>query len=345
MRRLERHSKRLAMLVASGLLAGCGVVGEVGSDRDEEPLAPELGANIVNPSGVRSAASAAATKPCGAVLATFDGTRAYSNGNASGTGTSCAGLGTYGYRYQCVELTTRHFKRKWNIMLYGDAKDLMDKASADVAVYNNGDTQNPPVPGDILVWTNGSVGHAALIVGVRPDAVDIIEQNVAGTDGKDTLTYSNGRVGRHLGWTPAGWVHAVANHAAPAVQPAPPEPASCHVGDVFGYDYCSEDCPCDVGEGDCDTSRDCKPGLYCGQDIGARYGANADVDVCLPRPTSTCHLGKVFDYEYCSEACPCDAGQGDCDNSNQCKPGLYCGKDIGARYGAAADVDVCIPRP
>src|SRR5262245_52734986 len=54
-----------------------------------------------------------AVPPCGAVLASWDGTSARSNGGSTGTGNSCAGAGTYGLQYQCVELVMRHFKTHW----------------------------------------------------------------------------------------------------------------------------------------------------------------------------------------------------------------------------------------
>jgi len=44
--------------------------------------------------------------------------------------------------------------------------------------------------------------------------------------------------------------------------------------------HCSADCPCGVGEGDCDSSSHCDTGLVCGRDRGVAYGTTSDV--CTP---------------------------------------------------------------
>lgn len=162
----------------------------------------------VNP----TAAEAASMPVCGTALASFSGTVAYSNGVNTGTGVSCAGTGAYGYQYQCVELVMRHFKTRWGLRWYGNAKDLLRNAPADtVAVYRNGDGAHPPVPGDMVVWENGTYGHVALVTAVRAGAVDIIEQNVSG-NGAATLGWNGSSIAARWGsWTPTGWAHARSN--------------------------------------------------------------------------------------------------------------------------------------
>lgn len=172
--------------------------------------APELeDSDPVNPSFFEQAA---AMPPCHTGLASWDGTTAYSNASYTGTGTSCGAYVSTGYQYQCVELVMRHFKRKWGLRWYGNAKDLLTNAPrANVEVFNNGDRAHPPRPGDMLVWTNSTYGHVALITAVRANAVDIIEQNVSG-NGRATLPYDGARIGaRWTSWVPAGWAHAKAN--------------------------------------------------------------------------------------------------------------------------------------
>jgi surface antigen len=183
-------------------LIGCG---------PEPLLDEEETSDPVNPSFFEF--SAAATPRCGAPLASFQGTTAYSNGANTGTGVSCAGQGAYGYRYQCVELVMRHFKTKWNLRWWGNAKDLLNNAPRNaVDVYSNGDRAHPPRPGDLIVWPNGQWGHTALVTAVRANAVDIIEQNVRGSNGRATLPYVGARIGaRWGGWVPQGWAHAKAN--------------------------------------------------------------------------------------------------------------------------------------
>ncbi len=149
---------------------------------------------------------------CGTVLGSFDGTDAYSNGADTSTGNSCAGYGTYGLQYQCVELVMRHFKKHWGLSWSGNAKDLLNNAPKDdVSVYSNGDGAHPPVPGDMIVWTKGTWGHVALVTAVHANSIEILEQNVKGT-GKATLGWDGATIGaRWTNWVPSGWAHAKAS--------------------------------------------------------------------------------------------------------------------------------------
>jgi hypothetical protein len=45
---------------------------------------------------------------------------------------------------------------------------------------------------------------------------------------------------------------------------------------------------------------------------------------------------------FCSAACPCGHGGGDCDDDGQCMPGLVCGTDNGPEFGGSATTDVCV---
>jgi hypothetical protein len=177
-------------------LAGC--VGEVDEGTPE----------AVNPSEGEALTMAS----CGTVLGTFDGSNAYSNGNDTGTGYSCAGYGTYGLQYQCVELVMRHFKTHWGLSWSGNAKNLLENApKSKVNVYSNGDAAHPPVPGDMIVWTNSTYGHVALVTSVHDGKIEILEQNVKG-DGHATLDYDGAKIGARWGnWVPAGWAHAKDN--------------------------------------------------------------------------------------------------------------------------------------
>jgi hypothetical protein len=52
---------------------------------------------------------------------------------------------------------------------------------------------------------------------------------------------------------------------------------------VGSWNYCSPECPCDIGEGDCESDADCEAGLRCTSDIGPAFGFQREVDVCEPR--------------------------------------------------------------
>lgn len=102
-----------------------------------------------------------------------------------------------------------------------------------------------------------------------------------------------------------------------------------------------------VGDGDCDSDRDCLPGLVCGTDnCGEPYrssvgwpvesvlGWDTTDDCCeVPREdvaafTATC-AGNDCNKGTNNPAC-CShlgVGDGDCDRDSDCLPGLVCGKD------------------
>jgi surface antigen len=193
---------RIVSLCLGTLLValGCGT-----PDLSSEPTSED-----VNPSRQEQSLTMPA---CGTVLATYNGTSAKSNAGYTGTGSSCAGSGTYGLQYQCVELVMRHFTTKWGLSWWGNAHDLLANAPlASVNVYYNGDSAHPPVPGDMIVFDDGGAwGHVALVTGVTSTSVSIIEQNVVGS-GSRTLSRSGGSVNAGwAGWWTMGWVHAKAN--------------------------------------------------------------------------------------------------------------------------------------
>lgn len=107
--------------------------------------------------------------------------------------------------------------------------------------------------------------------------------------------------------------------------------------------FCSAECPCDAGLGDCDGdgSDECAAGLTCVHNIGSMFGFDPDVDVCL----DACDPILNGTADYCSPACPCDEGQGDCDSDTDCASGYMCGIGAGPDYGLGSDVDVCVPVP
>lgn len=184
-------------LATLALWTGCGSP-EVTDETTTDPVNPSFTEEGRYPS-----------PPCGTALGSFDGTTAHSNGANTGTGVSCAGQGTYGYQYQCVELVMRHFKTHWGLHWWGNARDLLNNAPGNqVDVYRNGDHQHPPVPGDMLVWETGQWGHTALVTAVRAGAVDVLEQNVGGeAGGRATLVYDGSSIHERWGataWTPAG---------------------------------------------------------------------------------------------------------------------------------------------
>jgi len=48
-----------------------------------------------------------------------------------------------------------------------------------------------------------------------------------------------------------------------------------------GWNSCSEGCPCEHGQGDCDSDLECENGLTCVSDVGIDYGCTQYVDICV----------------------------------------------------------------
>src|SRR5690606_9689699 len=101
---------------------------------------------------------------------------------------------------------------------------------------------------------------------------------------------------------------------------------------------CSSACPCSEYEGDCDSDSHCDAGLVCMRDTGALFGFDPEVDVCMAQ----CDPTAQGTPDYCSPSCPCESGEADCDEDGDCAAGNVCAKNVGAQFGYAPDVDVCV---
>ncbi len=116
----------------------------------------------------------------------------------------------------------------------------------------------------------------------------------------------------------------------------------CHLTAPGIHGYCSAECPCVEGEGVCTSDAQCTGGTVCEENRGADYGLDWWKDVCVPASTD-CHPSAVGTWNYCSSECPCDEGEGSCDNADECLDGLDCTENAGADYGLGWWVDVCTP--
>ncbi|MBN1607206.1 MAG: hypothetical protein JW940_11280, partial [Polyangiaceae bacterium] len=133
--------------------------------------------------------------------------------------------------------------------------------------------------------------------------------------------------------------------------------------------FCSTICRCTSGQGDCDGNIQCASDLVCGTDNGAKFGMGPTYDVCVPPhctdgvltggtdetgvdcgasgsdcgACSGCPDDSLNgDASFCTTACLCSSGQGDCDGNTQCESGLVCGTDNGDKFGMGATTDVCV---
>ncbi|WP_437960546.1 hypothetical protein WME76_13460 [Sorangium sp. So ce119] len=105
--------------------------------------------------------------------------------------------------------------------------------------------------------------------------------------------------------------------------------------------FCSPDCKCGVGEGDCDTDLDCKAGLVCGNNNGALVGLPDVFDVCVEPGARQSSSASGF----CASVGGCQIYEGNCNKHSECKEGLVCRPDVGYAIGESDTTNVCdLPR-
>jgi hypothetical protein len=96
--------------------------------------------------------------------------------------------------------------------------------------------------------------------------------------------------------------------------------------------YCTVECPCITGFGDCDRDTHCQEGLVCGLNNGGRWGMPPRHDVCWPE---TCE-NKVLD----GDETAVDYG-GSCGTTEQCLLALWFPDGDGDGYGDGVPFTDC----
>eukprot|EP00602_Paraphysomonas_sp_CaronLab_P007366 CAMPEP_0185036518 /NCGR_PEP_ID=MMETSP1103-20130426/29619_1 /TAXON_ID=36769 /ORGANISM="Paraphysomonas bandaiensis, Strain Caron Lab Isolate" /LENGTH=240 /DNA_ID=CAMNT_0027574077 /DNA_START=248 /DNA_END=970 /DNA_ORIENTATION=- len=228
-------------------------------------------------------------------MATYNGIPAKSNGANQCTGNSCAGYGTYGYQYQCVELAQRYFGELYGTtpIWYGNAIDLCNTYPSGVVKTSS------PIAGDLVVFNTGTYGHVAVITHVGGGYVDVIEQNSSPTG---TNTYS-------MSSNVQCYLHATKNSGScpnkgwycgnDGVDKDPNVNYLCSAtgGSITNQDNCKTTCvtmpsgyddKC-TSNGSCDGLH----GYYCGNDK-----VNGDADTLY-----LCLNGEPSGATYCSNGC------------------------------------------
>lgn len=100
--------------------------------------------------------------------------------------------------------------------------------------------------------------------------------------------------------------------------------------DYNGYNYCTADKPCGLGEGDCDTDADCVGNLKCFQREVRRSIPGLYVEHLPPKYDTYdfCYDPNYWQYskmyavnrgdDGCTPKNPCIEGEGDCDEDSDC---------------------------
>ena len=188
-------------------------------------------------------ASPASAANCGEVLIAADewmnghGIDVRSNGVNMNTGTGCANNDTevynlsasppiYGFGWQCVELVNRLYKTKgwfdkltipatYNGQTTNFGAKWLYTLAADgyyngLTAYANGSNYTP-VQGDMIVHSNGTHGHVAVVDSVQGSTLYAVDQNRSGS-GWETYTWNaDTHAASMSGVTISGFVHASGN--------------------------------------------------------------------------------------------------------------------------------------
>jgi len=109
---------------------------------------------------------------------TAGGCPAFSNGGYQGTGNSCAGQGSHGLQYQCVELVQRCWNT-WFPVSY--ASQMCANRPKNFCIVNN------PQNHDVYVTAAYTYGHTAIVQSASGGYVNVVEQNGSCT-GKATYS-------------------------------------------------------------------------------------------------------------------------------------------------------------
>ena len=244
---------------------------------------------------------------CGTKMATFNGIAAKSNGANQCTGNSCGGYGTYGSKYQCVELAQRYFGELYGTtpIWYGNAIDLCDTKPSGVSKTSK------PVPGDLVVFNTGSYGHVAVITSISGGYLNVIEQN-SSPNGKNSYSTSSSikcylHADKNSGsaCANAGWY---CGNDGLNKDPNTNYYCDSSGGTVTKKDKCASTCVTEPhGHNDeCTSEGDCSGlhGYYCGGDkisgdkntlFLCLKGANSGATYC----SNGCHVAKSGHDDYC----------------------------------------------
>ena len=180
--------------------------------------------------------AAAASTTCGSVLVNGNGwmggngVDVHSNIPDMETGKSCANNGNelynlsanppqWGYGWQCVELVERLYVSKgWSSTMYltdGLAKNMYTDAAngkfgSGIVAHANGSGYTP-VPGDVIVHSNGTYGHVAVVSLVSGHTITAVDQNRSYTGWETYAWDPTTGTASMSGVTISGFVHATAN--------------------------------------------------------------------------------------------------------------------------------------
>lgn len=156
----------------------------------------------------------------GRVLDSYRGVSVYDNGFLffRSYGRNYGSNGYYfGQKWQCVEFVKRFYFEAKNHKMpdgMGHAKSFFEDGLADGGLnsrrglfqFRNG-SPTKPSPDDLMVFTNTTYGHVAIVTTVGDDSIEVIQQNIlSGSRQRFSLAATNGHYYVSGSRQPAGWL-------------------------------------------------------------------------------------------------------------------------------------------
>ncbi len=200
----------------------------------------------------------------------------------------CSEFVSWVYKVAGYPLTGGH-EGGWMILTSESLRSWFQKNSTYISNGSSKWSSFTPQPGDYIKYNNSGSGHSGIVRYMSGSDLYTVEGNVS----------NRVQLKRVSNWRSQSNIDGIGRKNA---------------GQDDCNGRCSSSCPCDVGQGDCDSDLECKSGLYCKEQSGTDY--------CQQK---SCN-GR------CSSSCRCDVGQGDCDSDLECKSGLYCKLQSGTDY-------------
>lgn len=126
----------------------------------------------------------------------------------------------YGQKWQCVEFIKRFYYDALDHRMpngYGHAKDFFDPHIAQgkwnkergLVQYRNGGNV-APAPDDLIVFTDTTYGHVAIVTKVTDTTVEVIQQNIYGKPRETfSLQRQDGQYNVGTNRKPAGWLRKI----------------------------------------------------------------------------------------------------------------------------------------
>jgi hypothetical protein len=213
------------------------------------------------------------------------------------------------------------------------------------------------------LWEEGSPEPAAWTMQATLATTSAAARSLALRPGRFGLATNSTQAGRHVMFDDLAVKHFddgyLGSFAHEVVEPRPLRRVEAD------YRACRPGQECDTLQGCCTVAGDCRAGASCVPGYGDLAGLGSNANVCVAehcfdlvlnegevrvdcggpdcRPCACTSTASPGADTYCSAACPCGTGEGDCDTTAECLWPLVCSNDNGPKYNLPQTWEACAP--